>query len=80
MKRNKLLMILILGLMIGVVIFCLITSLTPILSPSYIGNIRTHVFHRQGCCSLPLPQNRIYFTSGHKATTNNYRPCRKCKP
>ncbi len=81
MKRNKLLMmILVLGLLIGAVIFCLISAFVPIFGPCYIGNIRTYVFHRQNCYNLPMLENRSHFRSRQEAISERYRPCRKCKP
>jgi methylphosphotriester-DNA--protein-cysteine methyltransferase len=46
----------------------------------YVGNVRSHVFHRQRCCSLPSTRNSITFNTRAKATATGYRPCRRCRP
>lgn len=49
-------------------------------APAYIGNLRSHVFHRQTCRYLPAAKNRTYFDTRTEAVDGGYRPCRKCKP
>ena len=80
MRCNKVLMIPMLGLLAGAIIFCLSTCSAPTPSPTYIGNIRTHVFHHDHCHYLPDPTNRSYFESRQKVIDAGYRTCRKCKP
>ena len=46
----------------------------------YIGNTRSHVFHRPSCSSLPAPENQIIFHSRAEAIAAGYRPCGRCKP
>lgn len=46
----------------------------------YIGNVRSHAFHRPSCESLPAEQNRISFSSRDEAIRRGYHPCGRCQP
>ena len=46
----------------------------------YIGNLRSKVFHRPSCHSLPAPKNRVTFATRDEAIAQGYRPCRNCNP
>ncbi len=46
----------------------------------YIGNIKSKVFHRLTCNSLPDEKNRVYFYTREEAIAAGYRPCGICKP
>jgi len=46
----------------------------------YIGNRRSHVFHRQSCYYLPFYRNRTHFDTRAEALKAGYRPCQKCRP
>lgn len=48
-------------------------------SRSYIGNTKTHVFHKTSCSYLPTA-NRVYLESRSEAIQLGYRPCQKCRP
>lgn len=48
-------------------------------SRRYIGNSKTHVFHRTSCSYLPTV-NRVYLESRSEAIQLGYRPCQKCRP
>lgn len=45
----------------------------------YIGNIKSKVFHKESCTSLPAEYNRIYFSTRDEAVTADYKPCSRCK-
>ena len=47
---------------------------------TYIGNIKSHVFHTSECGSLPAEKNRILFDSREQAIDYGYRPCGSCNP
>jgi len=47
---------------------------------SYIGNLRSKVFHRPSCSSLPAEKNRVSFDTRDEAIRQGYRPCRNCSP
>lgn len=47
---------------------------------AYIGNVRSHAFHRSTCASLPAEHNRVYFTSRDDAIRQGYHPCGRCNP
>jgi competence protein ComEC len=47
---------------------------------SYIGNLRSKVFHRPSCGSLPAEKNRVIFRTRDEAIAQGYRPCRNCNP
>ena len=49
-------------------------------SDTYIGNLKSHVFHRSDCASLPAEKNRILFDSREQAIDYGYRPCGSCNP
>ncbi len=46
----------------------------------YIGNIKSNVFHKETCSSLPAEYNRIYFDTKAEAETADYSACSRCKP
>lgn len=46
----------------------------------YIGNVRSHVFHRPTYPSLPAEKNRIYLSSCKDAIAKGFRPCGRCQP
>ena len=45
----------------------------------YIGNIKSKVFHKSNCSSLPAKHNRIYFDSKKEAIKLGYKECSNCK-
>lgn len=47
---------------------------------NYIGNLKSHVFHRSDCTGLPAEKNRILFDSREQAIEYGYRPCGTCNP
>ena len=47
---------------------------------TYIGNINSHVFHRETCGSLPAEENRVYFDTREEAVAEGYTPCGRCNP
>jgi competence protein ComEC len=47
---------------------------------TYIGNIRSHKFHRPECSGLPDAKNRILFGTRSEAIDAGYDPCGICKP
>ena len=46
----------------------------------YIGNVRSHKFHRPDCIGLPVEDNRVTFASRSEAVNAGYEPCGRCKP
>jgi len=46
----------------------------------YIGNIKSEVFHRSDCNSLPSEKNRVYFADRDEAIAEGYSPCGFCRP
>lgn len=52
----------------------------PASNQTYIGNLRSHIFHRTSCKYLPCPENRRHFDSRSDAIDADYRPCRRCRP
>ena len=49
---------------------------------SYIGNRRSHIFHRAGCHYVRRMNegNKVEFDSRDEAIEEGYRPCLKCCP
>ena len=47
---------------------------------AYIGNTNSKKFHRPTCSTLPVEQNRIYFTDRASAISEGYDPCGNCNP
>lgn len=47
---------------------------------SYVGNKKSHVFHRASCDALPAPGNRVPFETPEDAQKEGYSPCPRCKP
>lgn len=47
---------------------------------AYIGNLNSKTFHKTDCSSLPMEENRIYFTTREEAEAAGYRPCGRCDP
>ena len=45
-----------------------------------IGNVNSHIYHRQDCSGLPAEKNRIMFSSRSEAEGAGYTPCGRCKP
>jgi len=45
---------------------------------NYIGNRRTHIYHRPTASHLPKPENRVCFSSRAAAERAGYRACRLC--
>jgi micrococcal nuclease len=58
----------------------IITTTTPSVTGSYIGNINSQIFHFPTCGTLPMPSNRIYFSTRQEAINAGYRACRNCRP
>lgn len=49
-------------------------------SSGYIGNLNSHVFHRESCSGLPAEKNQVYFDSREAAVAAGYTPCGRCDP
>lgn len=47
---------------------------------AYIGNVNSHVFHRETCDVLPAEKNQVRFASREAALAAGYTPCTRCKP
>lgn len=49
---------------------------------SYIGNRRSHIFHRAGCHYVRRMNegNKVEFDNREEAISKGYRPCKKCRP
>ena len=49
---------------------------------AYIGNARSHKFHRPDCryTKKIAPRNRVFFQSRQEAINQGYVPCKVCKP
>lgn len=49
---------------------------------SYIGNRRSHIFHRAGCHYVRRMNegNKVEFDNRDEAIDEGYRPCKKCRP
>lgn len=49
---------------------------------SYIGNRRSHIFHRAGCHYVRRMNegNKVGFDNREEAISKGYRPCLKCCP
>jgi competence protein ComEC len=47
---------------------------------TYIGNLRSHVFHRDTCASLPAEKNQVLLESRDQALAEGYTPCSQCQP
>ena len=47
---------------------------------AYIGNLNSKTFHKTTCSSLPMEENRIYFTTREEAENAGYTPCGRCDP
>lgn len=46
----------------------------------YIGNLNSHVFHRESCTGLPAEHNQVHFDSRDAAVAAGYTPCGRCDP
>ncbi len=55
-------------------------TVPPETDAAYIGNTRSHKFHRPDCASLPEEQNRTYFADRASAVAAGYEPCGRCEP
>lgn len=44
------------------------------------GNVKTHVFHRQGCRYFDCKACTATFASRDAAVAAGYKPCKVCKP
>lgn len=55
-------------------------SVTEENSICYIGNVKSHVFHRSDCKNLPAEKNQIQFDSREQAIEFGYTPCGNCNP
>ena len=49
-------------------------------SSGYIGNLNSHVFHRESCSGLPAEKNQVCFDSREAAVAAGYTPCGRCDP
>ena len=47
---------------------------------AFIANLRTALFHRTTCYSIPEPHNRVYFATREEALSAGNNACRRCKP
>ena len=46
----------------------------------YIGNVKSHKFHRPSCSGLPAEKNRVILETRETAINGGYDPCGTCKP
>lgn len=46
----------------------------------YIGNLKSKIFHRLSCSSLPARHNQINFDTRTQALQAGYQPCQRCSP
>ncbi|MCE5313833.1 MAG: Ada metal-binding domain-containing protein [Armatimonadota bacterium] len=77
MKFGRVLaVIIVISLLLGAAAYYLSSRI----SHEYIGNVKTGVFHRQGCSHLPCEKNRAYFSSKEDAVDAGYRRCIVCWP
>lgn len=51
-------------------------------SGSYVGNKKTHVFHKSTCSSIKKTkdENKAYFKERTDAVNQGYSPCKRCNP
>ena len=56
--------------------------LTDDIESTYIGNKKSHVFHRSTCSSASSmsEKNKVAFSSREEALDAGYKPCGKCNP
>lgn len=49
---------------------------------SYVGNKKTHVFHKSSCSSIKKTkdENKAYFKERTDAVNQGYSPCKRCNP
>lgn len=47
---------------------------------SYIGNVKSDIFHYSDCISLPAEKNRIPFSTNQSAIDSGFLPCGRCNP
>lgn len=52
----------------------------PVVALTYIGNIKSKVFHTEACPNLPGEKNKIVFTSREAAINLGYKECGNCNP
>jgi competence protein ComEC len=64
----------------GAVIYSPVAAAAVPKGTVYIGNARSHIFHRLSCSTLPPAKNAVYFRSRAEAVSQGYRPCRRCNP
>lgn len=55
---------------------------TNVLASNYFGNMSSKKFHYADCSAAKKikPANRISFNSRDEAVSNDYVPCKICKP
>ena len=53
---------------------------TPHIALTYIGNIKSKIFHTEECPNLPGEKNRTVFTSREDAIALGYKECGNCNP
>jgi len=44
------------------------------------GNVKSHIFHRQGCRYFDCAACTVTFQSREAAVAAGYQPCKVCKP
>ena len=55
-------------------------SAAPETEAVYVGNKRSHKFHRPDCSGLPKAENAVNFSSRDAAINQGYTPCGICDP
>lgn len=53
---------------------------TPLLPLTYIGNVKTKIFHTEECPNLPTEKNSTEFASRDDAISLGYKECKNCNP
>ena len=64
----------------GAVVYSPVAAATVPKGTAYIGNARSHIFHRLSCSTLPSAKNAVNLRSREEAVSQGYRPCRRCNP
>ena len=47
---------------------------------SYIGNRKSHKFHKTTCGTLPYPENRVFLRNRGQAISKGFDRCGNCHP
>lgn len=78
-RHRKVVALLALLLLVLLLTSACVPDVTASGSRRYIGNSKTHVFHKTSCSYKPT-KNIVYFESRSEALELGYRPCQKCRP